>query len=202
MNIVDVTFQGSFEKLHQCPHHYLPEFAFIGRSNVGKSSIINMLTNRKGIAKVSGTPGKTKLMNFFLIDKSWYLVDLPGYGYARVSKKVKNKWPKMIEDFLILRPNLYCSFLLIDSRHSLQDRDREMIKWFGDHRLPFCLVYTKIDKMKPTNKYEGVKLIQEELLQTWESLPREFITSSTTREGKEELLTYLSELIEQYKSEA
>ncbi len=198
MNIVDVSFEGSFEKLHQCPHHYLPEFAFVGRSNVGKSSLINMITNKKSIARTSGTPGKTQHLNFYLINKSWYLVDLPGYGYAKVSKKIKRQFPKMIEDYLIQRPNLYCCFLLIDSRHPLQKKDEEMLSWFGDHHVPFVIIYTKIDKMKPSTKMDNIELIRKGLLESWESLPKQFITSSVSREGKEELLTYLATLIDAY----
>ncbi len=201
MNIVDVSFQGSFEKLNQCPVHYLPEFAFVGRSNVGKSSLINMITNKKSIARTSSTPGKTQHLNFYLINKLWYLVDLPGYGYAKVSKKIKSAFPKMIEDYLINRPNLFCTFLLLDSRHPLQKKDEEMIEWFGMHHIPFVIVYTKIDKMKPTKKMEGIEAIQSKLLESWETLPKEFITSSDTREGKEELLVYLSELIDAYDPE-
>jgi len=139
MDIKEVSFIGSFERESQCPQDMVPEYAFIGRSNVGKSSLINMLCNHKGLAKVSNTPGKTQTINFFRVDSAWHLVDLPGYGYAKISKKMREKWEDMIERYLITRPQLQCVFVLIDSRHELQGVDLEFINWLGDRRVAFVL---------------------------------------------------------------
>ena len=194
MEIKEVEFIGSFERESQCPQDMVPEYAFIGRSNVGKSSLINMLCNRKGLAKVSNTPGKTQTINFFRVDCSWHLVDLPGYGYAKISKKMRRKWEDMIERYLITRPQLQVIFVLLDSRHDLQSIDLEFINWLGDRRVPFVIVYTKIDKLKKSNVNQNVENIQQGLLKYWNTLPQQFITSSEKKEGGEEILGFIGEL--------
>ena len=192
MNIKDVEFIASFPKVSVCPDDGIPEFAFIGRSNVGKSSLINMLCNRKGLAKVSVTPGKTQLLNYFKINQSWYLVDLPGYGYARLSKEKKAGFSKMIKNFLTLRERLVVAFVLIDVRHELQQTDKEFIDWCGENGVPFSLVFTKSDKLGKNQVQSNVQSIRKELLKTWNELPSQFITSSETREGRDEILNYIS----------
>jgi len=194
MEIKEVEFVGSFERESQCPQDDVPEYAFIGRSNVGKSSLINMLCNRKGLAKVSNTPGKTQTINFFRVDSAWHLVDLPGYGYAKISKKMRLKWEKMIERYLITRPQLQVVFVLLDSRHDLQKIDLEFINWLGERRVPFVLVYTKTDKLKKSQVGENVKRIQNGILKYWNSLPQEFITSSEKKEGGQEILDFIGDL--------
>ena len=194
MEIKEVEFIGSFERESQCPQEMVPEYAFIGRSNVGKSSLINMLCNRKGLAKVSNTPGKTQTINFFKVDDSWNLVDLPGYGYAKISKKMRDKWEDMIERFLITRSQLQVIFVLIDSRHDLQTIDLEFINWLGDRRVPFVLVYTKIDKLKKAQVGENIEKIQNSMLQYWNSLPDQFITSAEKKDGRKEILNFIGDL--------
>ena len=198
MHIEEVRFVGSFKKESQCPKDRKPEFAFIGRSNVGKSSLINMLCNRKGIAKVSNTPGKTQSINYFEIDDQWYLVDLPGYGYARTSKKDRGSWEKMIERFLLIRENLQVAFVLIDIRHELQEIDKEFINWLGENKIPFNIVYTKMDKLKKAQINTQVSKIQSELLKYWNSLPQQFITSSEKHEGREEILHFIKDLANKF----
>jgi len=194
MHIEDVRFVGSFKKESQCPKAKRPEFAFIGRSNVGKSSLINMLCNRKGVAKVSNTPGKTQSINYFDIDDKWYLVDLPGYGYARTSKKDRGSWEKMIERYLIVRENLQIAFVLLDIRHELQAIDKEFINWMGENGIPFAIVFTKKDKLKKAQVPVNIERIQKELLKYWNSLPQQFTTSSEKHEGREEILDFIEEL--------
>ncbi len=194
MDINEVSFIGSFERESQCPQDMVPEYAFIGRSNVGKSSLINMLCNYKGLAKVSNTPGKTQTINYFKVDSAWHLVDLPGYGYAKISKKMRGKWEDMIERYLITRPQLQCVFVLIDSRHELQKIDLEFINWMGDRRVAFVLVYTKTDKLSSKLVDGHVKKIQDGLLQYWNELPYQFVTSSEKKIGKQEILDYIGEL--------
>ncbi len=194
MDIKEVSFIGSFERESQCPQDMVPEYAFIGRSNVGKSSLINMLCNYKGLAKVSNTPGKTQTINYFKVDSSWHLVDLPGYGYAKSSKKKREKWEDMIERYLITRPQLQCVFVLIDSRHELQKIDLEFVNWMGDRRAPFVLVYTKTDKLSSKLVDSHVKKIQNGLLQFWNALPDQFVTSSEKKVGRQEILDYIGEL--------
>lgn len=194
MIIRDVEFVGSFEHEHQCPNDGLPEYAFIGRSNVGKSSLINMITGRKDIARISSTPGKTQTINYYKINDSWYLVDLPGYGYAKISKTARKKWRTMIERYLQLRKSLQCVFTLIDSRIPLQKNDSEFLDWLGENRIPFVIAYTKIDKVRVTKRDAHVQAIQEGLLQSWEFLPDQFVTSAETREGREDILNFIEEL--------
>lgn len=175
----------------KCPKSNLPEYAFIGRSNVGKSSLINMLTNRKSLAKTSGRPGKTQLINHFLINENWHLVDLPGYGYARVSKSDKKTFQKFITQYFERRKQLVMGFVLVDCRHEPQPIDLEFMQWLGENALPFGIIFTKADKLKPNALKRNVDKYLQRLLETWESLPPYFITSSAKRTGAEELLDYI-----------
>ncbi|MDA3834552.1 MAG: ribosome biogenesis GTP-binding protein YihA/YsxC [Spirochaetales bacterium] len=193
MKIKEATFITSSQNVGQCPTDNLPEYAFIGRSNVGKSSLINMLTSRKNLAKTSSTPGKTQLINHFLIDDSWYLCDLPGYGYAKASKKQREVFAKMIENYATQRENLVCFFVLIDCRIKPQEIDLDFIEWLGDCQLPFVLVYTKIDKIKAREKNFNVDAMKKILSESWEELPRIIQTSSINGAGKEELLSVIGE---------
>lgn len=180
----------------KCPKPDKPEFAFIGRSNVGKSSLINMMTSRKGLAKTSGKPGKTQLINHFLIDESWYLVDLPGYGYAKTSKKNRAAWGQMIQDYLINRENLQIVFVLIDSRLDPQKIDLEFIQWLGENGIPLALVFTKADKQSINKGQQSIAKFKRVLKQTWEDLPMIFLTSSETGLGKPELSEYIAHILE------
>lgn len=189
-----VFFVGSFTSESQCPPTALPEYAFIGRSNVGKSSLINMLTGRAAIAKVSKQPGKTQLINFFKIEEEWHLVDLPGYGFAKISKKKRIEWEKMIERYLIMRKQLCTAFVLLDSRHKLQKIDLEFINWLGQRSIPWNIIYTKVDKLKPKEVQKHIDVIRQELLEHWTELPQEFISSSNSKEGREEILQFISDL--------
>lgn len=173
------------------PHGGRPEYAFIGRSNVGKSSLINTLIERKNFARTSNTPGKTQTINLYMINDVWNIVDLPGYGYARISKKHRARWEKMIQQYLSKRQNLVCVFILIDSRIPPQDKDLEFINWIGEHAIPFSLVYTKADKLKPKELEENLNAFQKKMLETWESLPSSFVTSSVTREGRDKILHFI-----------
>lgn len=194
MIIKTLEFVGSFPSHSSCPISEYPEYAFIGRSNVGKSSLINLITDRKEIAKVSSTPGKTQLINYFEVNESWHLVDLPGYGYAKASKKNRAKWAKMIDLYLIKRKQLQCAFVLIDSRIPLQEIDRDFISKLGEYQIPFVLVFTKIDGIKAGKLKGNIKAIKENLLEEWTELPQTFITSSTKRQGREEILDFIGEL--------
>lgn len=195
MVIDSATFTKSSPNFSQCPEPTLPEFAFIGRSNVGKSSLINMLTNNKKLAKISGTPGKTQLINHFLINGSWYLVDLPGYGFAKTSKKNRAIWQKMINNYLLNRENLVTTFILVDSRHEPQKLDLELLRWFGENELPFVLVFTKSDKLSKAKKQHNIKHYQEVLLGEWEELPLSIISSSVQKLGQAELLQLIEEMV-------
>lgn len=175
----------------QCPKPLLPEYAFIGRSNVGKSSLINMLTEQKMLAKTSSTPGKTQLINHFLINDEWYLVDLPGYGYARAAKSKRKQWEDVIEQYLLKRPNLMSTFLLVDSRLSIQDSDRKVINWFGEKKLHFTLVLTKTDKLSTNQLASNVAAYKKELLTEWEELPPIILSSSRSNLGKEDILSFI-----------
>ncbi len=194
MEIKDAIFITSNSDIKKCPPPNKPEYAFIGRSNVGKSSLINRLTNKKALAKISGKPGKTRLINHFLINKEWYLVDLPGYGYAEVPKKERLKWEQMIKRYILQRENLYCLFVLIDARHEAQKVDLEFMEWLGISQIPFSVVFTKIDKLKPAELETNLKNYEEKLFETWETLPVYFVTSAETGEGNEELLGYVEKL--------
>lgn len=179
----------------KCPNEPLPEYAFIGRSNVGKSSLINMLTERKSLAKTSGRPGKTQLINHFKINGNWFLVDLPGYGYAKVSKKDKRTFQKYITNYFLQRQQLVCSFVLVDIRHEPQKIDMEFMEWMGENQIPFCIIFTKADKLKPKAIARNVSTYLEELLNgVWEEAPQYFITSSSKGIGRDELLSYIDSI--------
>lgn len=210
MEIKKAEFYISSANLSQCPKEDKAEFAFIGRSNVGKSSLINMLCNRKGLAKTSATPGKTLLINHFAIEsasaqkknsggsaerEAWYLVDLPGYGFAKRSKKVQEDIEKMISSYILQREQLVNVFLLIDIRHEPQQIDREFMDWLGENGVPFSIVFTKADKLSTTKAHQNVQDYMNALLDTWEELPPHFITSSEKRQGKEELLDYIDSIL-------
>jgi len=191
MVITSAEFVISNSRVNKCPTTGLPEYAFIGRSNVGKSSLINMLTGRKGLAMTSQKPGKTQLINHFLINKDWYLVDLPGYGYARLSRDGRDGLRKMIEDYILERTGLVCLFVLLDSRLEPQRIDLEFIEWLGEEGIPFALVFTKADKLSKGKLATNIAAYKERLLQQWEELPPLFITSSEARMGRDELLSYI-----------
>jgi GTP-binding protein len=197
MKIKEVSFVASFTKEAACPADGKPEFAFIGRSNVGKSSLINTLCNKKSLAKVSVTPGKTQLLNYFEVDNTWYLVDLPGYGYARTSKAKKEVFSKMIREYLSRRVALFCAFVLIDIRHPLQVIDRDFLNWCGSHEVPVCIVFTKADKLGKNQIQSNVQAIRKELLTFWQALPPYFITSSETKEGRDSLLEYIDQCMKE-----
>ncbi len=180
----------------KCPAPDKPEFAFIGRSNVGKSSLINMMTARKGLAKTSGSPGKTQLINHFLIDESWYLVDLPGYGYAKTSKKNRSAWELMIQDYLLNRENLQIVFVLIDSRLEPQRIDIEFTQWLGESGVPLALVFTKADKQSMNKSQQSIAKFKKVMKQTWADLPMIFLSSSETGLGKAELSEYIEHILE------
>ena len=192
--IKSAEFTVSSFRLDQCPQEHRPEYAFIGRSNVGKSSLINMLTGRKGLAKTSATPGKTLLINHFLINGSWYLVDLPGYGYAKRSKRTQEKLEGIISDYILRREQLTCLFLLIDIRHEAQKIDLEFIGWLGENGIPFAIVFTKGDKLARTKVQAQADAYMKHLEAEWEELPPYFVTSSETRLGREELLDYIEQI--------
>lgn len=186
-------YVGSFVKEGDCPKDKKPEYAFIGRSNVGKSSLINYLLGRKGLAKVSKTPGKTQTINYFLVNEEWYLVDLPGYGYARVSQKQRENWRRMIESYLDKRKDLRCAFVLVDSNITPQAADLEFINWLGEKRIPFVVVFTKADKSKPGAVDRNVKAFHAALLESWNQLPPQFLTSAEKDSGKEDILAFIEQ---------
>ncbi|MCB9275945.1 MAG: YihA family ribosome biogenesis GTP-binding protein [Lewinellaceae bacterium] len=198
MDIKQVAFAGSFPAESQCPRDGKPEYAFIGRSNVGKSSLINSITGRKNIAHTSNTPGKTQLINYFLVNSDWYLVDLPGYGYARISKTKRQQWEMMIRGYLSKRANLQCAFILIDSNIPPQQLDIEFVNWLGEKQVPFVIVYTKTDRLKPEELESNVERIRAALLEYWNELPQQFVTSAVKREGKEEILHFIGQINQQY----
>jgi GTP-binding protein len=194
MDVKSAEFIISNTDFQKCPTGNLPEYAFIGRSNVGKSSLINMLCNRKDLAMTSSKPGKTLLINHFLINNNWHLVDLPGYGYASAGKKMREQLKNIIESYILYREQLTSVFLLIDSRHEPQAIDIDFMNWMGENGVPFAIVFTKLDKMSSVQARASVKLYQEKLLETWEELPPVFATSSEKRAGREELLTYIDDI--------
>ena len=194
MHIKTATFVVSNQDVSKCPENNLAEYAFIGRSNVGKSSLINMLTNKKKLAKTSGRPGKTQLINHFLINEQWYLVDLPGYGYARVSKSSKKTFQKFITTYFRKRKQLVSAFVLVDIRHEPQQIDLNFMQWLGEHQIPFSIIFTKSDKLKPKAIERNVVHYQSILNKSWEELPKHFITSSASYEGKEQLLNYIDSI--------
>lgn len=191
MQIKTAEFVVSNQEVFKCPTNQLPEYAFIGRSNVGKSSLINMLTNQKSLAKTSGRPGKTQLINHFLINKDWFLVDLPGYGYARVSKSAKKTFQKFITVYFRERKQLISAFVLVDIRHDPQSVDLAFMQWLGEHNIPFSIIFTKADKLRPKAIEKHIESYKNKLLEFWEEIPNYFITSSTNYSGKEALLNYI-----------
>ena len=193
MIIKDAKFVISNSRADMCPKHDRPEYAFIGRSNVGKSSLINMLTGRKALAKTSSTPGKTLLINHFLINNDWYLVDLPGYGYAQRGKSEMSKLKSLIEHYVLEREELTCLFVLIDSRHELQAKDAEFIRLLGENGVPFGIIFTKADKLSKTAAKNNVENICKALSKEWEELPPYFVTSSATGLGKDEVLGFIDD---------
>ncbi len=195
MDIKKAEFTISSAKISQCPKDDKAEFAFIGRSNVGKSSLINMLTNRNGLAKTSATPGKTLLINHFNINDQWYIVDLPGYGFAKRSKKVQDDITKMITSYILQREQLVNVFLLIDIRHDPQKIDLEFMEWLGENGVPFSIVFTKADKLTVGKARANVQNYLNSLLDTWEELPPHFITSSEKHQGKDEVLGYIEQIL-------
>lgn len=194
-------FVKSAAKWTDCPEPDRPEYAFIGRSNVGKSSLINMLSQRKALAKTSSTPGKTQLINVFSMAGQWYLTDLPGYGYARTSKSKREEFGKMITSYLLNRKNLINVFVLIDSRLAPQKIDLEFMQWLGENGIPFSMVFTKTDKISDKAEEKAVKVYETEMLKTWEEMPPVFMTSSENKEGRKELLSYIAELNSKFAGE-
>lgn len=194
MIIKTAEFVISNTDVKKCPDSALPEYAFIGRSNVGKSSLINMITAHKGLAMTSQKPGKTQLINHFLINKSWHLVDLPGYGYARLGQSNRERLKTIIESYILDREQLTCLFVLLDCRHEPQKIDLEFIEWAGEHGVPFALVFTKADKLSRGKLSANVEAYKQKLRESWEELPPIFVTSSEKKEGRDELLAYIDEI--------
>ena len=194
MKIKSAEFLVSNQDVAKCPQNKIPEYAFIGRSNVGKSSLINMLTNRKSLAKTSGKPGKTQLINHFIINNAWYLVDLPGYGYAKVSKSSKRIFQKFITEYFKQRTQLIAAFVLIDIRHKPQIIDLNFMEWLGSNQIPFAIVFTKVDKLNPKSVDEYLSSYKNVLLETWEDVPQYFVTSSSKSIGKKDLLSYIDSI--------
>ncbi|MFK8273956.1 ribosome biogenesis GTP-binding protein YihA/YsxC [Capnocytophaga canimorsus] len=192
--ITKAEFIISNSDVSKCPKEILPEYAFIGRSNVGKSSLINMLTNNKNLAKTSGKPGKTQLINHFKINNNWFLVDLPGYGYARVSKSTKKVFQKFITQYFEKRKQLILAFVLVDIRHEPQTIDVDFMQWLGENQIPFAIIFTKADKLKPEAIKRNVATYHQKMLDFWEEMPTYFVTSSSNRMGKEEVLAYIDRI--------
>ncbi len=191
--VSSATFISASPGLNYCPPPDMPEYAFIGRSNVGKSSLINMLLQRKNLARTSGTPGKTRLINHFLVNEKWYIADLPGYGYAKVSKKERAIWQNMIQKYLLERTNLLNTFILVDIRISPQTNDLEMLRWLGKAELPFAIAFTKTDKLKRQQLAKAIQNYASLLEQEWEELPLSFVTSSNTAAGRDEIFEFIEE---------
>jgi len=198
MEIFHSKYISSHTKIKQCPAGDRPEYAFIGRSNVGKSSLINMVCNNKSLAKISGQPGKTQTINYYDIDDSWYLVDLPGYGYARIAQRTRQVWREMIGTYFTSRPNLQCAFLLVDSCIPPQEKDIEFANWMGENRVPFVIVFTKHDKKKSSKNKNFFQDFKKVFLEQWNEMPESFITSSKKKTGREPILDFIETLNEQY----
>ena len=201
MNIKSAEFEISNSDVRKCPPGNRPEYAFIGRSNVGKSSLINMLTNRNGLAKTSSTPGKTLLINHFLINNEWYIVDLPGYGYAQRGKENREKLQHIIRSYILGRQQMTNLFVLVDSRHKPQKIDLEFMQWLGENEVPFSIVFTKMDKLGKEAGPRNVNDYKQQLLEQWEELPPIFTTSSEDRRGRDELLSYIESINQQLAKE-
>jgi GTP-binding protein len=199
MEIKSAKFVISNTDVSKCPEPVMPEYAFIGRSNVGKSSLINMLVTRKDMAKTSGKPGKTQLINHFLINDNWYLVDLPGYGYASVSKNSREAWEVFIRQYILKRENLMCMMVLLDSRLPPQKIDLEFMDWLGEEGIPFVMVFTKMDKMSKKQFADNMNFYKEEMEKQWDELPRCFYTSAEKKEGRKELLDFISDANKVFK---
>lgn len=199
MKIKSAEFLMSNSDVSKCPKERLPEYAFIGRSNVGKSSLINMLADRKNLAKTSGKPGKTQLINHFVINKSWYLVDLPGYGYARVSKKAKKTFQKFITDYFEKRSQLVLAFVLIDCRHEPQPVDIDFMRYLAQLDIPFQIIFTKADKLKPKALAKNLETYTQKMLESWEEMPKYYVTSSSKKQGKEIVLDNIKTINQQLK---
>ena len=193
MIIKDAHFVSSNSKIDRLPKDNIPEYAFIGRSNVGKSSLINTLVQRRALAKTSATPGKTIAINHFMVNDSWYLVDLPGYGYAQRSKKAREEWRVMLANYIRRRRNLICTFVLVDSRIEPQNSDIGFMEWLGENQVPFCIVFTKVDKISKSELDKNIEIYKSKLLEEWEELPQMFLTSSETKQGRDELLDYIEQ---------
>lgn len=198
MQIQSAEFIISNSDIKKCPKTHFPEFAFIGRSNVGKSSLINMLCNKKDLAHTSSKPGKTQLINHYLINKAWYVVDLPGYGFAKASKSAREEWEGFISDYITKRENLVCVFVLIDVRLEIQPIDAQFMQWLGEHEIPFCMIFTKVDKLTKNELNRNLKEYESRMLGLWEELPHNFISSAEKRTGREEILRYIEENIQLY----
>lgn len=201
MIIKSAEFVQSVTDWKKCPAPELPEYAFIGRSNVGKSSLINMLVNNKKLAKTSSKPGKTQTINHFIINKNWYLVDLPGYGYATISKTMRSQWQKMISDYLSMRENLQVVFVLIDSRLEAQKIDLDFIRNLGENNIPFSIIFTKTDKQSPNKTQSNVQKFYNKLAEEWEEMPYRLLSSAETGKGREEILAYIESINHQYETQ-
>lgn len=193
MQIKENRFLTSSPNFKKCPAPDKPEYAFIGRSNVGKSSLINMIVGKKKLAKISSTPGKTQLINHFIINESWYLVDLPGYGYAKIAKTKRQEWKKLINDYILNRENLMCLFLLVDSRLPPQKNDLSFIDFLGSNSIPFLIIFTKTDKIKPKQIELNLITYKEELKKTWETVPEFILSSIIDKKGRDEILNFIGE---------
>lgn len=201
MKITEALFAGSSTRISEKPSQKFPEFAFIGRSNVGKSSLINMLCNNRKLAMTSSTPGKTRLVNHFLVNRQWYLVDLPGYGYAKMSMSGKQKLAQIIRNFINLSPELVMLFVLIDSRHVIGKTDMDFLFELGESRIPFAIIFTKGDKLGPVALERQIEKNKQMILEHWEELPPVFVSSSSNGMGKEEILDYIGSVLEDLKTE-
>jgi GTP-binding protein len=200
MIIHSASFVRSSPSINLCPEPVLPEFGFIGRSNVGKSSLINLLTGNSHLAKISGNPGKTRTINHFLINGSWYLVDLPGYGFAKVPVRMREKWVKAVEEYILKRANLVCLFVLLDSRHKPQKSDLMFMEFLGNNQVPFARVFTKTDKLSPGDLKKSILYYDLEMLKIWESLPPSFAASVVKIIGREEILSFIEETINNFSN--
>lgn len=194
MKINSAAFISSYTSYKDCPEAGIPEYAFVGRSNVGKSSLINMLVDRKKLAKTSQSPGKTQLINLFLINKDWQLADLPGYGYAKVAKSIRKDFNKLIKDYAEYRKSLMCLFVLLDSRHAPQQNDLQFMKWLGETRIPFSMIFTKTDKLSSSALNKNLNHYKKEMLKDWESLPNIFSTSVEQKIGRNEILDFIEKI--------